>query len=205
MLFLGGMETQTWDELTSSKSWLVHQCAHGRSSHLWVLVLFRHSCQLVLMLRTVWGLRCYFSSLQIGCDVCLMLRIVCEQCYWCIDNWFWHLSTIEDRWWAPWHSRWWVSFGHFANWFWCQLPLGMLHVGEVFGNLYQSPSERVCDWPVVWCVCVYSICVSGILLPYAKWEIQVQFIKKNFSHGIMTNKKRNFFFGQYIAKYSLDS
>ena len=65
------------------------------------------------------------------------------------------------------------------------------------GNLYQSPSERVCDWPVVWCMCVYSICVSGIVLPYAKWEIQVQFIKKNFSHGIMTNKKETFFWTIY--------
>ena len=159
MLFLGGMETQTWDELTSSKSWLVHQCAHGRSSHLWVLVLFRHSCQLVLMLRTVWGLRCYFSILQIGSDVCLML-IVCEQCYWCTDNWFWHLSTIEDRWWAPWHSRWWVSFGHFANWFWRRLPLGMLHVGEVF--VWESVPVSLGEGLWLTCclvrVCVFHLC-----------------------------------------------
>jgi hypothetical protein len=38
-------------------------------------------------------------------------------------------------------------------------------------------------------MCVYSICVSGIVLPYAKWEIQVQPIKENFSCEFMTKKE----------------
>ena len=88
----------------------------------------------------------------------------------------------------------------------------------LFGTLYQSPSERVYDRYVVWCVSVYSICMTGILIPFVKWEIQVQFIKKNFicgtmtknhfSCGIMTKKKSCgiiIFLINVWQQYSLDS
>ena len=58
-----------------------------------------------------------------------------------------------------------------------------------------SPSERVYDGSVIWCVSVDSICVIGV--PVALWEIQLQFIRENFSCKFMTKKKDNFFWTIY--------
>ena len=67
----------------------------------------------------------------------------------------------------------------------------------VFGILYRSPSESIYSS----CVSVYSICMTGTLV----WSIQVQFIRKNFSHEIMTT--RNVFsWTMYVwQQYSLES
>ena len=54
---------------------------------------------------------------------------------------------------------------------------------------YLSFGVWVCI-PFVWLV---------LLLPYVKWEIQVQFIKKNLNCEFMTKKERWFSFGQCIA------
>ena len=60
----------------SSKSWLVHQCAHGRSSHLWVLVLFRH------------------SSVSSDVENCLGLEVLFQH----FANWFWCVSDVDCLW-----------------------------------------------------------------------------------------------------------
>ena len=67
----------------------------------------------------------------------------------------------------------------------------------VFGILYWSPSESIYSS----CVSVYFICVTGTLV----WSIQVQFVRKNFSHEIMT-KRNDFFWTMYVwQQYPLES
>ena len=127
-----------------------------------------------------------------------MLRIICE--HWLPFRHFCQLvlmSAVEDRLWA--------LFGYS-----CQLVLTSEHhwgpfiLGKcLFGTLYWSPSERVYDGSVIWCVSVYFICVIGILVAYVKWEIQLQFIKKNFSCEFMTKKGRWFFLGGIVYSYSI--
>ena len=167
-----------------------------------------------------------WAFLPIGFDVenCLGLEVLFEH----FANWFLRVSDVEDYlWtlllvhscqlvltsiylWGPLVSTMTLTLVS-VIWAFCQLVLtsattGDASVGEVFvcESVSVSLGEGLWQTCCLVHVCVYSICVSGILLPYAKWEIQVQFIKKNFSHGIMTNKKETFF-EQYIAKYSLDS
>ena len=145
------------------------------------------------MLRTVWGLRCYFSILQIGSDVCLML-IVCEQCYWCIDNWFWHLSTIEDRWWAPWHKL--VSvIGAF-----CQLVLTSATTGNAscwggvcLGICTSLPRRGfVTDLLFGACVCIPFVSVALCCL-MQNGKFRFNSLRKILAMESWLTKKKHFF------------
>ena len=59
---------------------------------------------------------------------------------------------------------------------------------HLLGTPHCSRSERVYDRSVVWHVSVYSISVIGV--PVALWEIQLQFIRNNFSCKFMTEKEK---------------
>ena len=82
-----------------------------------------------------WGeeLPCRFLSRPGGSQQVLM-------CVWC---------------WGPFVNTNWY-FGIFANWFWHLTTINK----HLFGTLYWSPSERVYDRSVLWCVSVYSICMK---------------------------------------------
>ena len=182
---------------------------HGQLFHWWVLVLFGHSCQLVLTAVEncehqgylvilgscfwlvsdvedhLWTLSTIWAFLPIGSDVCLPLRMVYEhKCFWAFlpigsDIWL-LLSTLCDQ----------VSFRYFANWFWYFTTTeDHLCLGSVCLKLCTSHPWRgfMTDRSFgVW-VCIPFVWLVS-LLPYVKWEIQVQFIKKNFSCGIMTSE-----------------
>ena len=78
---------------------------------------------------------------------------------------------------------------------------GLFVLGKcVFATPYWPPSKKVSDRSVDWCVSVYSICVTGILVALCKMEIQVQFIKKTFTWKIVTKERWFFFFWSCMAK-----
>ena len=82
-----------------------------------------------------WGeeLPCRFLSRPGGSQQVLM-------CVWC---------------WGPFvNTNWYL--GIFASWFWHLTTVNK----HLFGTLYWSPSERVYDRSVLWCVSVYSICMK---------------------------------------------
>ena len=94
-----------------------------------------------------------------------------------------------------------LPIGSVEGCLWVLVLFGILPVGSdiyhwgpfvlgkcLFETPHWSPSERVYGGSVAWCVHVYSICVTGI--PVALWEIQLQFIRKNFSCKFMTKKER---------------
>lgn len=80
-----------------------------------------------------------------------------------------------------------VLFGHFTNWRWC-MSANKDHVCWecVFGTQYWSSSQGICDSSVFWCVSMYSICVTGILVAFCKmWPtallgLQRKLVKMNF-------------------------
>ena len=161
-------------------------------------MLFGLSRQLVLMCIWCWDCLGARGAIWAFCQLILM-------CIWCwgpfvgtdcylgiFANWFWHPSTIEDRFWA-------LS----VIWAFCQLVLisdyrwGSFVLGRcLFGTPYQSPMERVYDSSVVWCVTGYSICVIDIIVAYVKWGNQVQVIKKKSSYKTMTIEKERWFFSE---------
>ena len=113
-----------------------------------------------------------------------------------LASWFWHLSAVEGRLWA-------LS----VIWAFCQLVLTSTiedHFGDmcVWDSMGHPWREFMTDLSFgVW-VCIPFVWLV-LLLPYVKWEIQVQFIKKNFSCEIMT--KKMIFLDNVWQQYSSDS
>ena len=133
--------------------------------------------QLTFLLRA----KSYLGVLPIGSDVCLPLRTLCEH---------------------------WSSFGCFASWF--------LRVSDVKAHLCWK--VFVCDSVLVIlvegfvtvlssgvCVCVCAICVTGILVAFVKWEIQVHFIRKTLATILWLKKKKDNFLANIQQQYFLDS
>ena len=121
-------------------------------------------CQLVL--TCIWHRRQFVSRVSFGHFV----------------NWFWCVSDVKDHLWA-WSTIWtflpidltcvyhwgsvcerWVLFGHFANWSdLCHirncLCWASVYLVIFLGDLWQS---------VFWCVSIYSICVTGVIVVFCK-------------------------------------
>ena len=99
-----------------------------------------------------------------GSDVSLLLRTFCE------------------------HRE---SFGHFDNWFWCVF---IIEDPFCWGRVYLGYHFR---HPTSGFVAILSsgvwVCVPFVrlvfLFPFAKWEIQIQFIRKILSVEPMTKTK----------------
>ena len=114
----------------------------------------------------LWVWSAFGAYLPIGYDICLPLRTICEN---------------------------WVSFEHF-----CQLVLmpdyhwGLFVSGRVFVWDSTSHPRRgfVTDLFGVWMGIPFIWLV--FLLPYVKWEIQVQVIKKNLAMESWLTKKTLF-------------
>ena len=99
-------------------------------------MLFGHSCNWFWDVFDVVNCLWTWSAIWALCQVVLM-------CVWC-----WGLSVNTD-----WY------LGIFANWFWHLTTINK----HLFGTMYWSPSERVYDRSVLWCVSVYSIGVKWTL------------------------------------------
>ena len=122
-------------------------------------------CQLVL--TCVWHQRqfvsteCHLGILLVGPDVYLTSRTICEHevLFGHFCQLIWHVSTIE---------------GQFVN---AECYLGILPtdlicvmsgtvcVGQVF---IWSSSWGTCDSSVFWCVSIYFICVTGLIVVFCK-------------------------------------
>ena len=98
-------------------------------------------------------------------------------------RWFWRESDVEDHLWS-------LLFW-FCSWFW-RASVIMIHLcWEVFGDSVSV--GRICGSSVFWCVICIPFLWLVLLLSFVKWEIQAQFITKNFSREPMTQKKMIFF------------
>ena len=144
----------------------VHWYAPRQPSHLWVLMLFGLSRQLVLICIWCWDCLGAWGAIWAFCQLILM-------CVWCwgpfagtdcylsiFANWFWHPSTIEDCLWA-------------LSVIWAFLPIGsdnwlslrIICVGEVFvwdsvpvtnGEGLWQICCLMCDW--VFHLCDWHYC-----------------------------------------------
>ena len=112
-------------------------------------------------------------------------------------SWFWHMSAVEDRLWAP-----------SVIWAFCQLVLTSdYHWGPFVLGLHKVfvrdsvlvTFREVYDGSVVWCVSVYSTCVDW----YSCCLIQNGKFRFNSLRKILVVnlwlKKKDDFFGQYMA------
>ena len=136
---------------------------------LWALVLFGHFCLLVLMcvwyweLFETWGAIWAFCPLVLTCfwswgsfmSTDCYLVIFCQIVLMSGHSWGLFVSTDCHLGILPIGSDIWLT-------------LRAVCVGEVFGTLYLSPLEKVYNRSVVWCVGVYSICMTGTLIALCK-------------------------------------
>ena len=160
----------------------IHECLPRGSDCcedcLWALVLFGHSCQLVLMCAWCWELFGTWGAIWAFCQ--LVLTYVC--CWGPFVSTECHLGIlpIGSDIWLPLRT---ICFG---------TPQSVCS-GLCTGHLQRSLWWICC----LVCECIFHLCWLVFLLPYTKWEIQVQFIKKNFSCEFMTKKERWFFWTIY--------
>ena len=116
--------------------------------------------------------------------------------FWALLPVGWHLSAVEGRLWVL--SVIW-AFGQLALTSTAEDCFGNVCVWDSTGHPRR---EFMTDLSFgVW-VCIPFVWLV-LLLPYVKWEIQVQFIKKNFSCEIMT--KNMIFLDNVWQQYSSDS
>ena len=122
----------------------------------------------------LWALPAIWAFLPTGSDICLLCGLLVS-----IE---WHLGISVN----------WVLI---SNYHW-----GLFVLGNVCLGLCTSHPRRgsvtdlsFCVWvciPLVWLL---------FLLPYVKWEIQVLFIKKNFSCKMTKEKERWLIFRQCMV------
>ena len=161
--------------VAQSRTRLKRLSSGSGSSAIWAL------CQLVL--TCVW---CGWSFVSTDCYLGTFA------------HWFWPLSAVAGRWWA-------LS----VIWAFCQLVLtsaieGRLGDGFVWNSTGRPRRELMTDLSFGMRACIPFRWLV-LLLPYVKWEIQVQFIKKNVSCKIMTKEWFFFFLDNVWQQYSSGS
>ena len=159
----------TFPFVSDSAIWAFLPISSDYCWRLWALVLFGHSCLLVLMCVWCWELFETWGGIWAFCQLVLTcvwswgsfmstdcyLVIFCQLVLMSGYSWGLCVSTECHLGILPIGSNIWLT-------------LRTVCVGEVFGILYWSPLEKVYNRAYVWCIGVYSICMTGNLVALRK-------------------------------------